>query len=120
MNAHSLPLRTSICLLAVLLTLTPISQVMAQTAQQQEQQSEATQSDKQDEETDKAAILRPNSTTIFPKGDSIPVADSAAAIPAPAARSTGATVALVVLALAVVALIVFLIAYRPQPIILGA
>ena len=101
MNAPSLPLRTSICLLAVLLTLTPVTQVLAQTSQQQEQQSEATQSGKQDKETDKAAILRPDATTIFPKGDSIPVVDSAAANATPAPMAKGVKVVLLVVAVIV-------------------
>jgi len=84
MKAPSLPVRTSICLLAVLLTLTPVSQVLAQTSQQEQQQSQATQSDKQDEETDKAAMLRPDATAIFPVADPSAAAfDSAAAVPAP-------------------------------------
>ena len=101
-------MRTSICLLAVLLTLTPVSQVLAQTAQQDQQQSEATQSGKQDEEPDKAAILRPDATTIFPKGYSIPVADSAAAVPA-APTSTAGWVAIAVVIAFVVVVVVFVI-----------
>ncbi len=109
MNAHSLPLRTSICLLAVLLTLTPVSQVLAQTSQQEQQQSEATQSGKQDKETDKAAILRPDATAIFPVADSAAAFEPAAAIPAPAALSTGVTVAIIAVVVVAVALGVYLL-----------
>ena len=86
-NSTCLPLRTAVLVLAVLLALTPVSQVLAQT-EQQEQQSQASQSDKQDEEPDKAAILRPGATAIFPVADSIPVADAAAAVPAAPLSST--------------------------------
>ncbi len=108
MKAPSLPVRTSICLLAVLLTLTPVSQVLAQTAQQDQQQSEATQSGKQDEEPDKAAILRPDASTIFPVADSAAAFD-AAAVPA-AAISTPKWVGIVLLIALGVLLVAYLIA----------
>ncbi len=108
MNAHTLPVRTSICLLAVLLTLTPVSQVLAQTSQQQEQQSEATQSDKQDEETDKAAILRPDATAIFPVADSIADFHSVAAMPA-AEMKAGDWVLIGLLIVVVVVAVAYLI-----------
>ena len=108
MNAHTLPVRTSICLLAVLLTLTPISQVLAQTSQQEQQQSQATQSDKQDEETDKAAILRPRATAIFPVADPSAAAfDSVAVVPA--AISTAGWVGIGVLIVAVALVVAYLI-----------
>ncbi len=114
MNAPSLPVRTSICLLAVLLTLTPVSQVLAQTSQQEQQQSQATQSDKQDEETDKAAILRPDATIIFPKSDSIPVVDSVA-VQASAGLSTGDAVFLVLVIVLVIVVILAISLSNMEP-----
>ena len=53
-------------------------------------------------------LLRPDATIIFPKGDSIPVADSAAAVPA-APISTAGWVGIGVLIVAVALLVAYLI-----------
>ncbi len=46
-------------------------------------------------------LLRPDATIIFPKGDSIPVADSAAAMPTAALSSTAAVVLVLLIAFAI-------------------
>ena len=93
---------------AVLLSMAPISQTFAQVKQQQEAQASGVAvADTLSDSSDNLQLLRPDATTIFPKGDSIPVAESAAAVPA-APLSTGEWVAIGGL-IVVVALIVFLI-----------
>ena len=59
-------------------------------------------------ESDNLQLLRPDATTIFPRGDSIPVADSDAAVPA-AAISTGGWLGIVVLVVAVAVVVYYLI-----------
>ena len=93
---------------AVLLSTAPISQTFAQVKQQQEAQASGvavadTLSNSSATESDNLQLLRPDATTIFPKGDSIPVAGSDAAVPA-APLSKGGKVVIVV-----VAIIVFLL-----------
>ena len=96
---------------AILLSTAPISQTFAQAQQQEAQASEIavadTLSSSSATESDNLQLLRPDATTIFPKGDSIPVADFAAATPS-AALSTTNWVAIGVL-IVVVALILLLI-----------
>ncbi len=88
---------------AVLLSTAPLSQTFAQVKQQEAQASGIAVADtlsNSSAESDNLQLLRPDATTIFPKGDSIPVADSAAAVPA-AAISTAGWVAIGVLIVAV-------------------
>lgn len=78
---------------AVLLSTAPISQTFAQAQQPEAQASEIavadTLSSSSATESDNLQLLRPDATTIFPKGDSIPVADSAATVPAAAISTAG-------------------------------
>ncbi len=77
---------------AVLLSTTPISQTFAQVKQQEAASGIAvadTLSSSSTSESDNLQLLRPDATTIFPKGDSIPVADSAATVPAAAISTAG-------------------------------
>ena len=102
-----LMIRVIMCLGAFLLSTAPISQTFAQVKQQQEAQASGiavadTLSNSSATESDNLQLLRPGATAIFPVADSIPVADSAAAMPA-APLSTGGIVVI-----AVVAVIVFL------------
>jgi hypothetical protein len=120
--------RTSSLFLAVLLSLTPVTQVLAQ-AEQQGQQSQASQTESNENsepgvsqgeereaalpnsrvaEADTVQLLRLEATIFFPETDSPPLYDSAAAAtPAAAATSTADTVLLVVLVVAVLALFAF-------------
>ena len=107
-NSTCLPLRTAVFLLAVLLVLTPLSQVLAQAT---EQASHPTQTNDPDEiseptampqdgqgqasllnapvsETDTVQLLRLGATSLFPKTDSSAAADPAAATTSAAAIST--------------------------------
>ncbi len=109
-----LMIRIIMSLGAILLSTAPISQTFAQVKQQEAQASGIAVADtlsNSSAESDNLQLLRPDATTIFPKGDSVPVADSAAAIPPPAALSTGATVAIVVLVVAVALGVLLLISY---------
>ncbi len=105
-----LVIRIIMSLGAVLLSTAPISQTFAQVKQQEAQASGIavadTLSNSSATESDNLQLLRPDATTIFPKGDSIPVADSVA-VPA-AAISTAGWVVIGVLILAVAALVVYL------------
>ena len=87
-----LMIRIIMSLGAVLLSTAPISQTVAQVKQQEAQASGIavadTLSNSSTSESDNLQLLRPDATTIFPKGDSIPVADSAA-VPAAAISTTG-------------------------------
>ena len=101
---------------AVLLSTAPISQTFAQVKQQEAQASGIAVADtlsSSASESDNLRLLRPDATTIFPKGDSIPVADSAAAVPTPAALSTGDTVVLVLVVVLVIAIIVVVTSVSP-------
>ncbi len=77
---------------AVLLSTAPISQTFAQ-AQHQAQASGIAVADTLSNSSatagDRLQLVRRDATIIFPKGDSIPVADSAAAVPAAAISTTG-------------------------------
>jgi uncharacterized membrane protein YdbT with pleckstrin-like domain len=118
-------IRTSSLLLAVLLSLTPVTQVLAQ-AEQQGQQSQASQTESNENsepgvsqgeereaalpnsrvaEADTVQLLRLEATVFFPKTDSPPLYGSAAAAtPAAAATSTLDTVLFVVIVVGVLAL----------------
>ena len=118
-------MRTVVCLLAVLLTLTPVTQALAQ-AEQQEQESDTTETSKPSVPTtlfpttdgepaflpvpavepDTVPLVRLEAASIFPITDSPAAYDSAAATPAPAATLT---VGWVALAVAVVLLILGLL-----------
>lgn len=117
--------RTSSLFLAVLLNLTPVTQVLAQ-AEQQGQQSHARQTESNENsdlgvsqgeereaalpnsrlaEADTVQLLRLEATVFFPKTNAPPLFDSAAAAtPAAAATSTVDTVLIVVLVAAVLTL----------------
>ncbi len=88
-----LMIRIIMCMGAVLLSTAPISQTFAQVNQQDAQASGIavadTLSNSSATESDNLQLLRPDATTIFPKGDSIPVAGSAAAVPAAAIPPAG-------------------------------
>ncbi len=112
-------MRIVVCLLTVLLILTPTTQVLAQ-AEQQEQEPQATQGEGRDDEQEAALtsarvaepdtvqLLRLGAMSLFPNTDSSPAAyDSAAATPATAALSTPATVVIVVLAIAAAVVLVW-------------
>ena len=109
-----LMIRIIMSLGAVLLSTAPISQTFAQVKQHEAQASGIavadTLSNSSATESDNLQLLRPGATAIFPVADSIPVAD-AAAIPAPAALSTGAKVVIIVLVVAVVVVAGLAIAY---------
>ena len=97
----------------MLLSTAPISQTFAQVKQQQEAQASEiavadTLSNSSATESDNLQLLRPDATTIFPKGDSIPVADSVA-VPA-AAISTAGWVVIGVLIAAAVLFAIYVIA----------
>ena len=81
-------IRTIACLGAFLLSTAPISQTFAQ-VKQQETQAGIAVADTLSSSSDNLQLLRPDATTIFPKGDSIPVADSAAAVPTAAISTAG-------------------------------
>ncbi len=109
-------MRTVVCLLAVLLALTPVTQALAQVAQQDEQESDATETSKPSVPTtlfpitdgepaflpvlavepDTVPLVRLEAASIFPITDSPAAYDSAAATPAPAAISTVGYVAIAV------------------------
>ncbi len=84
-------IRIIACLGAFLLSTAPISQAFAQVKQQQEAQAavEDTLSNSSTSENDNLQLLRPDATTIFPKADSIPVADSVASVPAAPISTVG-------------------------------
>ena len=85
-------IRSIMCMGAVLLSTAPISQTFAQVKQQEAQASGIAVADtvsNSASESDNLQLLRPDATTIFPKGDSIPVADSAATVPAAAISTAG-------------------------------
>jgi hypothetical protein len=109
---EKIAIRTSSLFLAVLLVLTPVTQVLAQ-AEQQGQESQAGRIEEPDEssepgavsqdeerepalpnarvaETDTVQLLRLGATTFFPKTDSPPAYNSAAATPTAAEMSSGA------------------------------
>ncbi len=80
-------MRIVVCILTVLLIITPTTQVLAQ-AEQQEQEPQATQSDDEQKaaltdarvaEPDTVQLLRLGATSLFPKTDSSPAALSPAA-----------------------------------------
>ncbi len=121
-------MRTVVCLLAVLLALTPVTQALAQ-AEQQEQESDTTETSEPSAipftttlfpitdgepaflpvpavEPDTVPLVRLEAASIFPITDSPAAYDSAAATPAPAAISTVGWVAIAV-AVAVVAVVIF-------------
>ena len=120
-----LAIRISSLFLAVLLSLTPVTQVLAQ-AEQQGQQPQASQTESNENseagvsqgeereaalpnsrlaEADTVQLLRLEATVLFPKTDSPPLFDSAAAAtPAAAATSTVDTVLTVVIVVAVLTL----------------
>ncbi len=89
-----LMIRIIMSLGAVLLSTAPITQTFAQVKQQEAQASEIavadTLSNSSASESDNLRLLRPDATVIFPKTDSIPVADSAPAVPAAKMSSTAA------------------------------
>ncbi len=119
--------RTSSLFLAVLLSLTPVTQVLAR-AEQQGRQSQAGQTESNENselgvsrgeeresalpnsrlaEADTVQLLRVEATVFFPVTDSLPLFDSAAAsTPAAAATSTVDTVLTVVLVAAVLTLFI--------------
>ncbi len=108
-----LMIRIIMSLGAVLLSTAPISQTFAQVKQQQEAQASGvavadTLSNSSATESDNLQLLRPDATTIFPKGDSIPVADSAAAVRA-APISTAGWVGIGVLIVAVLLVVAVLL-----------
>ncbi len=110
-----LMIRTIMSLGAVLLSTAPISQTFAQVKQQEAQASGIavadTLSNSSATESDNLQLLRPDATIIFPKGDSIPVADSAAAAVQTAAKiSTLGWVGIGILILAVAWVVFILIA----------
>ncbi len=133
-------IRTSSFILAVLLVLTPVTQVLAQ-AEQQGQESRASQTEEPDEnsepgavsqdeerdaalpvaraaEPDTVQLLRLGATVFFPKTDSPPAHDFAAATPMAAAMHPAVKVVIVVVAVIVV-FSIFLIAVAasgPDPI----
>ena len=89
-----LVIRIIMSLGAVLLSTAPISQTFAQVKQQQEAQASGvvvadTLSNSSATESDNLQLLRRDATVIFPKGDSIPVADSDAAVPAAPISTAG-------------------------------
>ena len=86
---------------AILLSTAPISQTFAQVKQQEAQASGIAVADSSATESDNLQLLRPDATTIFPKGDSIPVAEHAAANATPAPMATGVKVVLIVVAVIV-------------------
>ncbi len=100
-----LMIRIIMSLGAILLSTAPISQTFAQVRQQEAQASGIavadTLSNSNATESDNLQLLRPDATTIFPKSDSIPVADSAAANATPAPMATGVKVVLIVVAVIV-------------------
>ena len=112
-----LMIRIIMSLGAVLLSTAPISQTFAQVKQQEAQASGIavtdTLSNSSTSESDNLLLLRPDATTIFPKGDTIPVDGSAAAVPA-AAISTAGWVAIGVLILAVAALVFYFLICSPE------
>ena len=80
-------MRIVVCILTVLISITPTTQVLAQ-AEQQEQEPQATQSDDEQKaaltdarvaEPDTVQLLRLGATSLFPKTDSSPAALSPAA-----------------------------------------
>jgi len=110
-----LMIRIIMSLGAVLLSTAPISQTFAQVKQQQEAQASGvvvadTLSNSSTTESDNLQLLRPDATIIFPKGDSIAVAESAAAMPA-AAISTAGWVVIGVLIAAVIVVGLVLLAH---------
>ncbi len=98
---------------AVLLSTAPISQTFAQVKQQEAQASGIavadTLSNSSATERDHLQLLRPDATTIFPKGDSIPVADSSAAAVPAAPISTAGWVGIGVLIVVVILVVAVLI-----------
>ncbi len=110
-------MRTVVCLLAVLLALTPVTQALAQ-ADQPEQESDATEISNSGTaiqtipalDRDTVPLVRPEAASIFPITDSPAAHDSAAATPAPAAISTAGWVVIGVLIAVVVLFGVILIA----------
>ncbi len=122
-------MRTVVCLLAVLLALTPVTQALAQ-AEQQEQESDTTETSKPSVPTtlfpttdgepaflpvpavepDTVPLVRLEAASIFPITDSPAAYDSAAATPAPAAISTVGWVAIAVVVVVVIFLAAVLIA----------
>ena len=107
-----LMIRIIMSLGAFLLSTAPISQTFAQVKQQEAQASGIavadTLSNSSATESDNLQLLRPDATTIFPKGDSIPVADSAAAVRA-APISTAGWVGIGVLIAVVILVVAYLI-----------
>ena len=101
-----LMIRSIMCLGAFLLSTAPISQTFAQVKQQEAQAAVA---DTLSNSSDNLQLLRPDATVIFPKSDSIPVADSAAAVPAAAPISTVGWVGIGVLIVAVLLVVAVLI-----------
>ncbi len=113
-------MRTVVCLLAVLLALTPVTQALAQ-AEQPEQESDTTETSKPSVPTtlfpitdgesaflpvpavepDTVPLVRLEAASIFPITDSPAAYDSAAATPAPAAISTVGWVAIAVVVVVV-------------------
>ncbi len=104
-----LMIRIIMSLGAVLLSTAPISQTFAQVKQQEAQASGIAVADtlsNSSAESDNLQLLRPDATTIFPKGDSIPVAESAVpAAPISTAGWVGIGVLIVVVILVVAVLI---------------
>ncbi len=101
-------MRTVVCLLAVLLALTPVTQALAQ-AEQQEQEPDATEMSNSGTaiqtipalDRDTVPLVRLEAASIFPITDSPAAYDSAAATPAPAAISTVGWVAIAVVVVVV-------------------
>ena len=104
-----LMIRIIMCLGAFLLSTAPISQTYAQVKQQEAQASGIAVADSSSAtESDNLQLLRPDATTIFPKGDSIP----AAAVPAAPISTAGWVAIGVLIAIAIlgVALLIAAIA----------
>ncbi len=109
-----LMIRSIMCMGAFLLSTAPITQTFAQVKQQEAQASGIavadTLSNSNATESDNLQLLRPDATTIFPKGDSIPVADSSAAAMPSAAISTGGWVGIAIVIVIVVLVVVAVVA----------
>ena len=102
-----LMIRIIMSLGAFLLSTAPISQTFAQVKQQEEAQASGVAvEDTLSNSSDNLQLLRPDATTIFPKGDSIPVADSAPAVPA---AKMSSTVAVVVVLLVIIGALLLLL-----------
>ena len=85
-----LMIRIIMCMGAVLLSTTPISQTFAQVKQQESQASGIAVADSSSAtESDNLQLLRPGATAIFPVADSTATFESAATVPAAAISTAG-------------------------------